>query len=67
MIAECQKELGYEDGTLLHNVRRYKAYCTNEIATLTRGGERLVRYAQKLQERLPPDQVYNWAIEAMQK
>lgn len=51
----CQKLLGYEDGTLLENIARYKRYMESELHHANRGREGLMAYCEKLQEQVGED------------
>lgn len=49
---ECQRLLGYENGSLVENVRRYVAWSENEQRVLREGAKKVETYCQGLQEAL---------------
>lgn len=62
-IQELQALLGYDDGTLFENVNRYVKYSENEISKLRAGGNRVVKYAQRLQEFVTQDKLMKIGLE----
>jgi hypothetical protein len=61
----CQIVLGYEDGTLLENIKRFTIWAGNEIEAHRRGNERLLAYCEALQKQIAEDVAHRIAKEVL--